>query len=250
MRHFGYEIENELYWHGWGKNRYEGWSQRIWTDLARNAQFIVDVGANTGVFALAAQAVAAPKARILAVEPVARVFEKMAENIALNGNRIESAQAALSDHDGTAVLHDLPAEHSYSSSLEQRFSEQFLGEWTNVCVEVPVARLDNLLAERGWPKADLLKIDVELHEPSVLRGMPKTLQNRPAMLIEVLLPDVGAEIMQLIGGLGYEVFEIDEAEGPKPCRTPGHRRGPPGFRNCLFLHPSTPLSRDGWPQLN
>ena len=77
--------------------------------------------------------------------------------------------------------------------------------------------------------------------------MPKVLASRPPMLVEILAPDVGDELLKLTEGLGYDLFEIDEACGPRPCTTPGWRHGAPGHQNHLFLHASTPLSREGWP---
>src|SRR5690606_2225067 len=80
----GSVIENELFWAGYGQS-WEGGSLKVWAALCRQRRGpILDIGANTGVYALAAKALA-PKARVIAVEPVARVAAKLRANIALNG---------------------------------------------------------------------------------------------------------------------------------------------------------------------
>jgi FkbM family methyltransferase len=237
MRHYGSALENALYWDGWGSGN-EPWSERLWTRLAAEARFIADIGANTGVYALAALAVAPADASIVAVEPVARVFEKLKANIALNGGTIKALEGAASDQNGVAVLYDTPSEHVYSSSLEAAM----LGDAATVRSEVATVRLDDYLQREGFPRLDLIKIDVELHEPSVLRGMPRMLQHRPAMLIEVLNPQIGEAILASIDGLGYEIFEIDEHQGPRPTSEPGSRGGAREARNCLFLQPSAAVA--------
>jgi ribosomal protein L11 methylase PrmA len=49
-------VENDLFWAGYAGN-WERVSLALWRDLARDARCVLDVGANSGVFALAAAAV-------------------------------------------------------------------------------------------------------------------------------------------------------------------------------------------------
>ena len=61
---------------------------------------------------------------------------------------------------------------------------------------------------------DLLKIDVETHEPEVLKGLGGYLQKFiPAMLIEVLDDETGQKINKIVEGLGYLYFNNDENKG-------------------------------------
>ncbi|MFN3592069.1 MAG: hypothetical protein ACK4TG_07755, partial [Thermaurantiacus sp.] len=53
MQHFGQLVENELFWAGFG-NGWEATSLRLWARIAPHAATILDVGANSGVYALAA----------------------------------------------------------------------------------------------------------------------------------------------------------------------------------------------------
>ncbi|HEX5184738.1 MAG TPA: FkbM family methyltransferase [Allosphingosinicella sp.] len=201
---FGSKIENDLFWRGYGRG-WEGTSLRVWRALAERSEFIADVGANTGVFALAAQALR-PDARIVAVEPSHRVFEKLRRNIEINGFAIRPVEVAASDKAGIAKFYDLPTEHQYSASLEATM----LGAGT-VEVEVEVERLDHVFERCGFARLDLMKMDVERHEPAALRGMENMLRaHRPTMLIEVLDGEHLDGVKTVLDGLDYQFRAIAE----------------------------------------
>lgn len=189
-------VENELFWMGYAES-WEKDSLALWAKLVRTADFILDVGANTGVYSLAASALR-PGARILAVEPVPRVFAKLQRNIELNGFSTLAAAVAASDQNGTAILYDFHEEHEYSASLER-------GMGGTIETSVPTSTLDSLLEEFDFPRVDLMKIDVERHEPAALRGMQRFLAMcRPTILIEILYDDCRQGVSEALGALKYE----------------------------------------------
>lgn len=210
--HHGYMIENELFWRG-----LDGWekiSSRLWVLLCRDAAVIFDIGANTGVYALIAKTVK-PSATIVAVEAVERIHRKMKVNFDLNAKGIHAVYAAVSDCTGTATLYDMPdREHVLSVSLDP--------EWNKTStllrpVEVPCRTVLDILNEIGHTTVDLLKIDVETHEPAVLQGFVEILRrDRPSMLIELLTDEVADRVAKLIDGLDYVYFNIDDVIWPPP----------------------------------
>jgi FkbM family methyltransferase len=210
MRHFGYVIENELFWSGiYGS--WEGASLRVWVKAARQAGVILDVGANTGLYALAAKAVA-PDAEVTAFEPVERIRSKLRANVELNGFDIRVDASAVSDRDGEGVLLDTVEEHEISATLDPA-GETRSGR-ARSRVTVPLARLDTLVARGVVGAPDLLKIDVEGHEPAVLLGMVEQLRRkRPSLLIEVLTAEAAAQVDAIVRPLGYVVHRLDAA-GP------------------------------------
>lgn len=235
IMHHGHLIENELFWEG--TRGWEKVSLELWTRLCKRSSVILDIGANTGVYALVAKAVN-PQARVAAVEPVGRVFRKLEQNIALNGWDIRAFHAAASDHTGKAVLFDTPArEHVLSVSLE--------ADWNSDSpelrpVEVDCITVADMLARIGAPAVDLLKIDVETHEPAVLAGFREILQrDRPAMLIELLNDDVARQVSSQVEGLGYAFFNIDEVAWP-PHRVDSLSKS--GHFNFLLCRPETAAS--------
>lgn len=228
IRHHGHVIENELFWKG-----IKGWeyvSLELWIRLCRRSSVICDIGANTGVYALTAKAVN-PSAKVVAVEPVERVFRKLEGNISLNDRAVVAVNAAVSDHTGTAILYDLPQlDHVLSVSLE--------AEWNNKStalrpVEVPCITVTDLLLQIGASKVDLLKIDVETHEPAVLRGFHELIKrDRPSMLIEILNEDVASQISALLEGLDYQYYNIDDVTWPPPRVLELSRSGHFNFLLC------------------
>jgi len=224
VHHFGAKIENELFWAGYGHGS-EGYTLRLWRELCLRSRFIADIGANTGIYALAAAALNTT-AEIIAIEPVPRIYNKLASNIALNNLNIKAYKVAASDHDGESIMFDTSEEHSYSASLEEIMSIE--GGYTSEVVRttVPTVRLDALFDEIKFERIDLLKIDVENHELKVLAGMRNRLdRDRPTLVIEIF--DFGREaVAKLLTGLNYKFFVIDENNGLIPvadltCRVPG-----------------------------
>lgn len=206
----GSVIENELFWAGYGKT-WEAASLRVWAALSRDQRgTILDIGANTGVYALAAKSLA-PEARVIAIEPVRRIAAKLRANAAINGGTIEVIEKAVSDRSGQMMLSDNFADHNYSASLEGQGPDAD-------AYPVEVCSVDDLLGPQ-WPDVvGPIKIDIERHEPAAIRGMAETLRRyRPPILIEVLDATIGREIEEGIQSLGYELFHIDEGKGLVPA---------------------------------
>lgn len=165
-----------------------------------------DVGANVGLFAL--ELVAAGFDFIHAFEPVERTFLRLTSNVGHTG--VEVVNAALGDSGGSltfaiasgtaATNHILTNAAPHDGPIES----------------VRVLTLDEYCATLAIDHIDLLKIDVEGMEPSVLRGGKDLMGLRAIsqILIEVCpenLTKAGtdmAELYQTIVGLGYAPFEL------------------------------------------
>lgn len=232
MRHHGYMIENELFWRG-----IKGWekiSLELWVRLCQRSRTIIDVGANTGVYALLAKTVK-PDATIIAVEPVERVFRKMEENIALNGGGIHAVRAAMTDHEGEVMLYDIPEiDHVLAVSLNKEHLSMLKGLRP---VPVPARTMAGIARQYALPRIDLMKIDVETHEPEVLSGFLDLLRrDKPALLIEILNDQVAARVEDLVNGLGYLYYNIDDVTWPPEKATTLTRSK---HFNYLFCQPET-----------
>lgn len=209
IRHHGYEVENEIFWNG----IYGGWekhSLRIWKELCATAETIFDIGANTGVYALLAQTVK-PNSNVYAFEPVERVFKKLEYNVNLNGFDIKCIKKAVSNFDGKATIYDSDSEHIYSVTVNKNTNPQ---SEKPVPVEIETIKLDSFIKQEGITSIDLMKIDVETHEVEVLEGFREYIHTfQPSMLIEVLNEEVASGIQELIDGIDYVFFNIDENTG-------------------------------------
>lgn len=209
VRHYGYQVENDLFWAGFGKG-WEATSLVVWSRLAQQSTVILDIGANTGVFALAAKAIN-PRARVLAFEPISRIADRLRDNVALNGFDIAVVEAGASDSTGEAVIFEPATEHAYSASLD---STMLAGRDDLRETTIAVTRIDHLVRERGLGRVDLVKLDTEKHEMAVLQGFGEVLAlSRPSFLIEILNPELGAGVASVFKDRGYVFYEIAEGEG-------------------------------------
>jgi hypothetical protein len=75
-------------------------------------------------------------------------------------------------------------------------------------VRVPTTTFDAFAARAGLGRVDLLKIDVEGAEALVLRGMERTLAERPPRLV-VCETTPGDEAARILAARGYTVRPLD-----------------------------------------
>ena len=201
--------ENQLFWAG-----LEGWyeckSIEIWQRLVCQSSVILDIGANSGIYSLVASRLN-PDAEIFAFEPVPETFAWLQMNISANQFHTLAEPLAASDKNGSAEIWlDAPGSH-YGPSL-------FLAEHKSVSdgvrINVKTVRLDDYFQARGIDRIDLVKMDVDRHEPAVLKGMRNLLtKSKPMLLLEVLDDETGELIERELAGLGYNFFNIHEPSG-------------------------------------
>lgn len=204
IRHHGTEIENELFWRGtfWGERS----TVRTVLALFRDTHSFIDIGANTGFYSLLAKS-SNPKIKVMAVEPSPANFRALKTNIKLNPWHVELLEAAVTDHNGEVTLHDFPG-LSYSASLD--------AEWREGTTERRVSghTLDSLVDRHGLGTGKLLvKIDVEGHEPEVLKGAERTINAGAQFLIEIIRDNLAAEISELLRPPRHQYRFIDERTG-------------------------------------
>lgn len=209
IRHYGYQIENEIFWNG----VFNGWekvSLSIWAELCKNATVILDIGANTGLYSLLAKTVNY-QASVYAFEPVDRVYEKLLYNNQLNSFDIRAYKKAISNYDGHATIFDKDVEHILSVTVNNDRSEDHSN---SIPVQIETLRVDTLIEEDNIPIIDVMKIDVETHEVEVLEGLGEYLYKfKPSLIIEILNDEVAYGIEKKILNIGYDYYVIDENSG-------------------------------------
>jgi FkbM family methyltransferase len=180
----------------------------------------VDVGAHIGMYSVTAALALRGRGRVLAFEPNPAARAQLEENLALNRcENVIVCAAAVSDVVGEAVLH-VPAtpDPSFSSLEGGRFAE---GE----PVAVGATTVDREVGALGLRPA-VVKIDVEGAELAVVAGMERTLEARPALLVEVG-ESSGAELERKLAERGYRAYRVGRRLAPGLA-------GRPGLFNALF----------------
>ena len=211
MIHYGYEVENEVFWNGL-ENCWEKKSLEIWLKLCNTSSIIFDIGANTGIFCLTAKC-QNPNSKVFAFEPVDRVFEKLKKNISINNFDINCYKIAVSNFNGKAFIYDTDTEHTYSVTVNQNLNPSGI---KTIKHEITTLTIDNIIESENLNRIDLIKIDVETHEPEVLEGYLKYIKrDHPTLLIEILTNEIGARVESILrnAGCNYLYFNIDEKKG-------------------------------------
>ena len=190
-------VTRELYWVG----EYEPESLPLFTEYARNARCVLDIGASEGIYSLYAAAAGARK--VLAFEPGSEQRRLMDQNLALNpalAASVEVLDVALDDHTGTAEF--------FVSGGTSSLNPDFRRPTATLTVEVDRGD-DRVARHAGGLPVDLVKVDTESTEPAVLRGLQETIRrDRPAIFCEVLAGRTEEPLQELIGDLGYEPWHL------------------------------------------
>jgi FkbM family methyltransferase len=169
---------------------------------------VIDAGANIGYMTSVAAARSASSGRVVAYEPHPVVFELLASNVARwNAHpcvaRVEPEQAALSDLPGAGELEVGPMFHANMGLAKLRVRGG--GQAPSESLAVELKRLDT---EFDGP-IGLLKVDVEGHEPAVLRGARRLLGDH--RIRDVIFEDherYPSEATAIVEEAGYRVFRL------------------------------------------
>jgi FkbM family methyltransferase len=217
LMHYGFQLENEIFWEGL-RGHWEKESMSLWMKFCKNSGIIIDVGANTGVYSLVAQSVN-PDATVYAFEPVKTIYEKLCFNNKLNNYSIQCFEAGLSNVNGKKAIFNVNADHTYEATLNKIFEGNVTGEKK---LEVDVLTLKSFIEAKGLKSIDLIKIDVETHEPEVIEGLGEYLTRfKPVILIELITDYVVAGVMPFFEKSDYLYFNIDEKKGFKRVESVG-----------------------------
>ena len=200
--------------------------------------WVVDVGANIGLFSLQAAQLGA--ARVYAFEPLGPVCASLRQNARLGGGRIRVFEHGLSRAEGEAQFTYYPrytmmsgqSEYadaagevevikryleneasggsSDAASLLKDADELLAGRFTGQVQQCRLRRLTDVLREEQVRRVDLLKIDVQRAEWDVLQGLEAEDWERIGQVVlEVHDWEDGsgraAEIRELLQAKGYEV---------------------------------------------
>jgi FkbM family methyltransferase len=162
--------------HAWHNNEYDIALNGEGALLGRLAPFgpriVLDVGANTGEWAIAA-ADALVTATIHAFEIVPTTIPALRAATARLGERIIVNSIGLSNAVGTVSVHTSPVSSERASMVRDALTVGMSDAGAET-IQASVTTGDAYLCERGIAHIDILKIDVEGAEMSVLHGFEDT----------------------------------------------------------------------------
>ena len=157
---------------------YEPEITKVLKRLISHDHVVIDVGTNVGVHTLT-MAKCAAEGRVLSCEPLPQANEQLVANIELNDlKNVEVHRIAVGHREESARLYfpNDRANLGMASFLP-------LGDWPSI--EVETVPLDTLVAGAELDRVDLIKVDVEGLEGSVLLGAQNVLTTfRPTLIFE------------------------------------------------------------------
>ena len=137
-----------------------------WATAAKQSKVVFDVGANAGIYSLAALAIQ-PDAVIHAFEPTPEIAARLRATAKLNGlENLYVHEVAVLSKDGHATLKRFRGELGNNEGMNfvsQDISDSDAERVQTVC-------LDQFCRDRSIDCVDLLKVDVQGHEHSALKG--------------------------------------------------------------------------------
>jgi FkbM family methyltransferase len=149
--------------------------------LIRPGGIVFDIGANIGIWAIAAARRVGTGGAVHAFEPFAENFSRLTANIELNrALNIIPQQLALMDHPGSLKFFPSPNKNSGVGRV-------VADDWKGPHCAVKAATLDDYCEQHAVASVDLLKLDVEGSEHFVLKGATRLLASKkpPTIIFEV-----------------------------------------------------------------
>jgi FkbM family methyltransferase len=173
---------------------------------------VVDAGAHYGFYTLHASRLVGDEGVVFSFEPHPKNYGRFLTNLSSNGIRnVVPLNKALGECDKTIRLYVSSHSERHSTSFTLNPSTHYSGDY----LLVESARLDTVVSELGIKRVDLIKIDVEGAELSILKGAEKTIgQFRPSLTIAAYhYPRETDEICTLLKTISAS-YKVTITEGP------------------------------------
>jgi FkbM family methyltransferase len=203
---------------------WESWITEFWMRLLAQRSdepgaIVIDVGANVGYYSLLARWHPDPdQYDVWAYEPNPMIAELLRLTFSVNGMKVAQArQAAASDQTGTARMTYYRHEPAHAALLEKGHVERVVvGAHTPVEAHVETVTLDSEI--NPGSRVAAIKIDVEGHEPQVLAGAQRILDENPTidLLVEHHNTERNYFAIEQLAKQGFNVFLVDHDAQAKP----------------------------------
>jgi len=197
---------------------FEPETTRLVNKIVKPGMTVIDVGANLGYYTIMFASLVGNSGKVFAFEPVKQYYEKLLWHVEANGfrNHVAAFNCGLSDNENRisiGVASSGATVHWVSDDPPTR------------CEEIQLHPLDEIIRKNSIEKIDLIKIDIDGHEPFFFRGARDFFQkNLPILLVEFAqlnLEKAGEDVIGLkatIEKLGYTIYS-ESTKMPFTSRT-------------------------------
>lgn len=148
-------------------DRYELDTTRLFELLLKPGDVMLDIGAHVGYYTLLAAKLVGASGKVYAFEPEPENYATLLRNIELNKlDNVVAVRKAISNR-------NTPCQFFLSQLDNGNHSLVHLGLPEKGTISVETTTLDQFLEEVGWPRIDIIKMDIEGSELAALEGMEK-----------------------------------------------------------------------------
>ncbi len=178
---------------------YEPETTKLFRQLLRPGMTVVDLGAHIGHYTVLSALAVGDSGHVYAFEPDQLILPELRHNVHHSGcdGMVTIVPAAVSDKPGEAQL--------FSRGKEKITPTIFpRGAVDQMSVRIEVTSLDTYFGALGWPKVDLMKMDIEGSEIWALEGMVEMSRRNPHLK---LIIEFAPYIIREAGGSPEQFFE-------------------------------------------
>ena len=179
--------------------------------MVKPGQVFYDIGANIGQYGIYAALRAGADTRVVCFEPESANFATLNANIVMNGiaTRVTAYLVALSDATGIGTLQVVDASMS-GGALHQLDADadqiDVDADWAGFHPQgVLTTSLDELVYARGLPCPNHVKIDVDGHEPAIVRGAARLLTDERLLSVLIELDNPIERVRAAFAEAGFAV---------------------------------------------
>ncbi|MBS3652292.1 FkbM family methyltransferase [Pseudaminobacter sp. 19-2017] len=193
------------------------------SDEVHEGDVVWDIGANVGLYTLVAARAVGSNGKVVAFEPMAANFSRLLDNVALNrfNERVSLISTPLSNVTGvTRLYYDDPTAGATGAQINAPIGVSDTAFVPSLVEIKSTLTADELLQGDFIPRPHVVKLDVDGHEPAILKGMADTLchpEFRPRIVIVEVNPGDGEEISAVMRSYGYQL-DRREPTGPSKKR--------------------------------
>jgi len=195
-------------------NVYEPETIKTLAHIIKPGNIVLDIGANIGAITLPLARYVGEFGRVISFEPTVWAYDKLEKNLSLNpslSQRVKAEQMMLLETEQQAP------EFVYSSwNLTVEEDDSTHPQHKGRLMEtngVKGLSLDQYLEEHPVDKIDLIKLDVDGYELSVLKGARKTISfYRPKIILEMApyIQEEKQQLEELLGELSRAQYRLEE----------------------------------------
>jgi FkbM family methyltransferase len=191
--------------------QYEHHVTKVVRDILKPGGVFLDLGANLGYFTMLGASIVGESGKVIAFEPNPQNQQLIFESIAHNKfKNVHLFPLAASDR--SSILRFTTVGSNGGVVTENSSVQTFY-------MFVQAVPLDKILSDE--PRIDLIKMDIEAHEPFALKGMENTIRRLKPHIITEFHPwamklnntQPPIEFLEQLKNLDYSLFVIEPTDG-------------------------------------